>query len=323
MCPPSSSTGTVSAKVSEPCSRRVSISGASGARWSQNSVDPPAKLKVSSTGSPLPVASVTRIVRPGTRNAVCRARAATSSKEIVASGRKICRSGQNRTRVPVTRLATRRTVVSPEPGTNFAVGRGPSKAPGVPRRKLIAWVAPSRSTSTSSREESALTTDAPTPCRPPVAAYELPPNLPPACSFVSTTSTPDSPVRGSVSTGMPRPLSRTSHDPSACSSTSMFEQCPPSASSTALSMISHRQCTRPRLSVDPTYMPGRLRTASRPSSTSRWRAVYPAPTGVAVAVLEAVTRQNLPVATDTCGTPRHASEGARGTKCGTQETPAP
>src|SRR5690242_10384359 len=40
-------------------------------------------------------------------------------------------------------------------------------------------------------------------------------------------------------------------------------------------MISQRQCIRPRPSVEPMYMPGRLRTASRPSSTERWRAVYP------------------------------------------------
>ena len=51
-------------------------------------------------------------------------------------------------------------------------------------------------------------------------------------------------------------------------STSICVQWPASASSTALSMISHRQCMRPRLSVDPMYMPGRLRTASRPSSTT-------------------------------------------------------
>ena len=48
---------------------------------------------------------------------------------------------------------------------------------------------------------------------------------------------------------------------------------PPRASSTELSMISQRQCIRPRLSVDPMYMPGRLRTASSPSRTSRCRAV--------------------------------------------------
>ena len=47
----------------------------------------------------------------------------------------------------------------------------------------------------------------------------------------------------------------------------MWSQAPASASSTALSMISHRQCIRPWLSVVPMYMPGRLRTASRPSRT--------------------------------------------------------
>ncbi len=39
-------------------------------------------------------------------------------------------------------------------------------------------------------------------------------------------------------------------------------------------MISQRQCMRPRESVEPMYMPGRLRTASRPSRTWRWWAVY-------------------------------------------------
>ena len=78
-----------------------------------------------------------------------------------------------------------------------------------------------RSTSTSSRADSALTTEAPTPCRPPVATYEPPPNLPPACSLVKTTSTPGSPVLGSLSTGMPRPSSCTSAEPSGCSVTSI------------------------------------------------------------------------------------------------------
>jgi len=45
------------------------------------------------------------------------------------------------------------------------------------------------------------------------------------------------------------------------------------ARAAALSMISHRQCMSPRESVEPIYMPGRLRTASKPSSTERWRAV--------------------------------------------------
>ncbi len=177
----------------------------------------------------------------------------------------------------LTRPATRSSDPSTK-GVNAASGPGPAasaKTPGSPRRKLIACVRPSLSTSTSSRADRALTTLAPTPCRPPEAAYEPPPNLPPAWSLVNTTSTPDSPVLGSTSTGMPRPSSRTSTEPSACSVTSIEWQWPPSASSTALSMISQRQCMRPRESVDPMYMPGRLRTASRPSRTDRCRAVYP------------------------------------------------
>src|SRR5450756_3076657 len=154
------------------------------------------------------------------------------------------------------------------------VPRRSSNTPDSPRRKLIEWVRIPRSTSTSRRADSALTTEAPTPCRPPEAVYEPPPNLPPACSLVNTTSTPVRPVRGSRSTGMPRPLSRTSTDPSAISTTSMRSHAPARASSTELSMISHTQCMSPRESVEPMYMPGRLRTASRPSRTCRWRAMY-------------------------------------------------
>ena len=109
-------------------------------------------------------------------------------------------------------------------GVNGESGDGSplsAKTPGSPRWNDIAQVLPPRSTSTSRRSESALTTEAPTPCRPPDAAYEPPPNLPPAWSLVKTTSTPDSPVRGSMSTGMPRPVSCTSTLPSACRTMSM------------------------------------------------------------------------------------------------------
>ena len=112
----------------------------------------------------------------------------------------------------------------------------------------------------------------PTPCRPPDAAYDPEPNLPPACSFVKTTSTPVRPVFGSTSTGMPRAVSVTWTEPSGNSRTPISSPCPARASSTELSMISHRQCIRPRESVDPMYMPGRFRTASSPSRTERWRA---------------------------------------------------
>ena len=55
--------------------------------------------------------------------------------------------------------------------------------------------------------------------------------------------------------------------PSASSVTSMVSDYPASASSTALSTTSWTRWCRPRSPVEPMYMPGRLRTASRPSRT--------------------------------------------------------
>ena len=48
-------------------------------------------------------------------------------------------------------------------------------------------------TATCTQRDRALTTDAPTPCRPPEYEYAALPNLPPACSCVKTTSTPETP----------------------------------------------------------------------------------------------------------------------------------
>ncbi len=148
----------------------------------------------------------------------------SASKLNLASLRNTCRSGQNLILVPVARLATRPSGRRPARLVKSAAGPGPANSPVTPRRKLAAQVRPSRSTSTSSRAASALTTEAPTPCSPPDAVYEPPPNLPPACSLVITSSTPVSLVLRSTSTGMPRPLSLTSAEPSACSSTSIREQ---------------------------------------------------------------------------------------------------
>ena len=67
----------------------------------------------------------------------------------------------------------------------------------------------------STRFDSALTTEMPTPCRPPDTAYPPPPNLPPACRIVMTTSTVGRPSVGWMATGMPRPLSTTRTPPSA------------------------------------------------------------------------------------------------------------
>ncbi len=172
--PCSSSTGTVSLKLPCPVKRRTSQTGRSPARNSQNSLMPPSKRKDSSPllpPSPRPNSSRTSMVSPGTRNAVWRARWCRFSRESLASLRKICRSAQYRTRVPVRVLGIFFLALrSPLPASKPASGPAPLKAPGTPRRKLMECVYPSRSTSMSSRLDRAFTTEAPTPCRPPEAA---------------------------------------------------------------------------------------------------------------------------------------------------------
>jgi hypothetical protein len=64
---------------------------------------------------------------------------------------------------------------------------------------------------------------------------------------------------------MPRPSSRTVSDPSLWWITSMTLACPASASSTLLSITSWARWFGRLVSV---YMPGRLRTGSRPDRTS-------------------------------------------------------
>ena len=269
MWPFSSSSGTVSTNVSLPWSRTTSVTGSSWERNSTNSVMPPSWRNFSSTGVS-PRRSRMTSSRPGTMNDVWRARPSSPSISNVASLVKIWRSGQKRMRVPDLFLPTRPPLrESPDFGVKPAAGPSVSKTPGAPRRKLMPWADGDRSTSMSIRADNALTTDRPTPCRPPVATYEPPPNLPPACSLVATTSTPGSPVLGSLSVGIPRPSSCTSADPSGWRVTCTVCAAPASASSTPLSMISHRHCMRPRVSVEPMYMPGRLRTASSPSRTRR------------------------------------------------------
>ena len=80
MCPLSSSSGTVSVNVSVPCSRRISVTGSSGARNSANSAMPPSWRNFSSTRDLGPRRSRITSSRPGTMNDVCRARPIRSSK---------------------------------------------------------------------------------------------------------------------------------------------------------------------------------------------------------------------------------------------------
>ncbi len=100
---------------------------------------------------------------------------------------------------------------------------------------------PSRATSTTSRRESAFTTETPTPCSPPATAYDFVSNFPPECRVVRTTSTAGFRSRrpGMGVIGMPRPLSATRHPPSASSWTTILLQDPASASSIELSTTSY------------------------------------------------------------------------------------
>src|SRR3954467_7486087 len=91
--------------------------------------------------------------------------------------------------------------------------------------------------------------------------------------MVRAISTPDFLYLALMSTGMPRPSSSTRHPPSARSVTSIRVAWPAMASSTELSTISQTRWWSPFRPVDPMYMPGRLRTASRPSRT--WRSLAP------------------------------------------------
>src|SRR4051812_32983748 len=75
---------------------------------------------------------------------------------------------------------------------------------------------------------------------------------------------------------MPRPSSTTRQPPSASSVTSTRVQKPAIASSTELSTTSQMRWWRPARPVEPMYIPGRLRTGSRPSRTWMSWAPYPA-----------------------------------------------
>ena len=74
------------------------------------------------------------------------------------------------------------------------------------------------------------------------------------------------PVRGDRP-GSPRPSSTTSSRPSAWIVTSIRVAWLAIASSMLLSTTSQTSWWSPRASVEPMYMPGRLRTAVRPSRT--------------------------------------------------------
>ena len=82
------------------------------------------------------------------------------------------------------------------------------------------------------------------------------------------TSAADTPSSVWIPVGMPRPLSSTVTEPSGLSWIRMRSQWPASDSSIALSLTSNTMWWSPEpSSVSPIYIPGRLRTASRPLRT--------------------------------------------------------
>ena len=126
---------------------------------------------------------------PGKRSgAPC---ACSSSSPKRASGVNICRSGQKRVRVPVVFLVTLPMMRGPPPSGERAVRpRRRRRTPGTPRRKEIRCVAPSRSTSTSSRSDKRVDDRGADAVQAPGRGVGATAELPPACSLVMTTSTP-------------------------------------------------------------------------------------------------------------------------------------
>ena len=143
-----------------------------------------------------------------------------------------------------------------------------SGSTGSPFLNSMACALPSRRMVNLNQSDKAFTTDTPTPCKPPETLYELASNFPPACSMVIMTSAAERPSSGWISVGTPRPLSVTLIELSVWMTTFISLQYPANASSIALSTTSKTKWCNPEPSlVSPIYIPGRLRTASRPFST--------------------------------------------------------
>ncbi len=152
------------------------------------------------------------------------------------------------------------------------------------------YISPFLRTSTTICVDSAFTTEEPTPCRPPETLYAELPNLPPACSIVYTTRIVATFFAGCISTGTPRPLSLIHIPPSFCIVICISLQKPASCSSMLLSRISQTRWCSPRGPVEPIYMPGRLRTASRPSNITISFPVYSL---IKISILKLILRTNI------------------------------
>ena len=204
-------------------------------------------------------------------NDVWRARVTSSSKAKCASLVKICRSGQNRTRVPVTPFLTRPILVRPDCSAEVAIGAGAvERARGAalkrhrPRgRSPVDLDVEARGERVDDRGADPVEATG----RDVRAAAELAARVQPRVDDLDPGRDRSSArcrpgCRGRRRATLGRSVRRTA-------SRRIVVQKPASASSTPLSMTSHRHCISPRVSVDPMYIPGRFRTASSPSRTRR------------------------------------------------------
>ena len=138
---------------------------------------PPAASASSATSPPSPFSerkskgspaaprrrSLTVARRPGTRWHMSRTRSQVAAKSKEASVSKSSQSGQKRTCVKVRRVGFSRC------RSWVGVNPSPSRRPASRSLKSIRQTWPSRPTSTRIRSDRALTTEAPTPCSPPLA----------------------------------------------------------------------------------------------------------------------------------------------------------
>ena len=212
----------------------------------------------------------------------------SSRKWIAASGLRKESSLSRRWTVALSKTTVSNTVAS---GLNRCSVPVPSLFPivlsgatGAPRSYRWKYVSPSLRTVTSNHSESALTTWIPTPWRPPETLYVFRSNFDPAWRTVRTISRVGRLYFGWISTGIPRPLSATEQVPSSWRVTVMSVQHPARTSSIELSTTSSTSCCSPRPSVDPMYIPGRFRTAERPSRIWIELALYSAPWGASSAI---------------------------------------
>ena len=100
--------------------------------------------------------------------------------------------------------------------------------------------------------------------KPPEEEYAPPPNLPPACSSVSTTSSAETLRFLCLPTGILTVI-HDFHRPITVQDNINLVTKPCSSLINSIVNQLHRRCVSPSLPVPPMYIPGRLRTASKPS----------------------------------------------------------